>query len=68
MSNVYVELKLIVTGFSLTGLARGGQQVSKCKEMFGKAIDLLVQLASLQVTYCTSQFYCINFKDIFCHS
>lgn len=37
-------------GFSLTGLARGGQQVTKCKEMFGKAVELLVQLASLQVS------------------
>lgn len=36
--------------FSLTGLARGGQQVAKCKEMFGKAVELLVELASLQVT------------------
>jgi V-type H+-transporting ATPase subunit D len=37
------------SSFSLTGLSRGGQQVAKCKEMFGKAIELLVQLASLQV-------------------
>lgn len=36
-------------GFSLTGLARGGQQVTKCKEMFVKAIELMIELASLQV-------------------
>ena len=35
--------------FSLTGLSRGGQQVAKCKEMFGKAVTLLIELATLQV-------------------
>lgn len=35
--------------YGLFGLARGGQQVSKCKEVFGKAVKLLVELASLQV-------------------
>lgn len=35
--------------YGLTGLSRGGQQVSKCKEVFGKAVKLLVELASLQV-------------------
>jgi V-type H+-transporting ATPase subunit D len=41
------------SSFSLTGLSRGGQQVAKCKEMFGKAIELLVQLASLQTSFVT---------------
>jgi V-type H+-transporting ATPase subunit D len=35
--------------FELTGLGRGGQQVQKCKEVFTKALEALVQLASLQV-------------------
>ena len=39
--------------FSLTGLARGGQQVAKCKEMFGKAVKLLVELATLQTSFVT---------------
>ena len=37
------------TAYGLTGLARGGQQVTRCKEVFGKAVKLLVELASLQV-------------------
>ncbi|KAL0112492.1 hypothetical protein PUN28_012068 [Cardiocondyla obscurior] len=34
--------------FEFAGLARGGQQVAKLKINYGKAIDLLVELASLQ--------------------
>ncbi|XP_029664589.1 V-type proton ATPase subunit D-like [Formica exsecta] len=34
--------------FEFTGLARGGQQVARLKKNYGKAIDLLVELASLQ--------------------
>jgi len=33
----------------MLGLSRGGQQVGKCKEVFNKAVMLLVELASLQV-------------------
>jgi len=39
----------LLAAYGLTGLSRGGQQVSKCKEVFGKAVKLLVDLASLQV-------------------
>ncbi|XP_065919196.1 V-type proton ATPase subunit D-like [Dysidea avara] len=39
--------------YELTGLSRGGQQVQKCKEIFGKAIKLLVDLASLQTSFVT---------------
>jgi len=39
--------------YGLTGLSRGGQQVSKCKEVFGKAVKLLVDLASLQTCFIT---------------
>ena len=40
--------------YAMVGLSRGGQQVGKCKEVFGKAVQLLVELASLQVStaYC----------------
>ncbi|XP_032671868.1 V-type proton ATPase subunit D-like [Odontomachus brunneus] len=34
--------------FELAGLARGGQQVTKLKKNYGKAIELLMELASLQ--------------------
>ncbi|KAI8827121.1 ATP synthase subunit D-domain-containing protein [Fimicolochytrium jonesii] len=35
----------------LTGLGRGGQQVQKCKETYKKAIEVLVELASLQTAF-----------------
>lgn len=37
----------------LTGLSRGGQKIQTCKETWGKAIELLVQLASLQTSFIT---------------
>jgi V-type H+-transporting ATPase subunit D len=37
--------------FALTGLGRGGQQVQKCREVYGKAVETLVELASLQVSF-----------------
>ena len=41
--------------YAMVGLSRGGQQVGKCKEVFGKAVELLVQLASLQVSSSVSE-------------
>jgi len=38
--------------FELTGLGRGGQQVQQCKKAFKQAVELLVELASMQVGYC----------------
>ncbi|KAJ7125475.1 ATP synthase subunit D-domain-containing protein [Mycena crocata] len=42
-----------VTGsdFNLTGLGRGGQQVLRAKEVYAKAIETLVDLASLQTAF-----------------
>ncbi|KAL5718589.1 hypothetical protein ACHQM5_011474 [Ranunculus cassubicifolius] len=37
----------------LTGLARGGQQVQLCKAAYVKAIEVLVELASLQTLFLT---------------
>ena len=37
------------SAFELTGLGRGGQQVQKCKEVYRKAVEVLIDLASLQV-------------------
>ena len=44
----------------MVGLSRGGQQVGKCKEVFGKAVKLLVDLASLQVSTPTANFLVIQ--------
>lgn len=38
-------------GNGLTGLGRGGQQITKCRETFTKAVETLVELASLQVRF-----------------
>lgn len=40
-------------GYELTGLSRGGQQVDKLKKNYAKAVELLVQLASLQTSFVT---------------
>ncbi|KAJ3079711.1 H(+)-transporting V1 sector ATPase subunit D, partial [Quaeritorhiza haematococci] len=45
---------MIVDGqnaFELTGLGRGGQQVQKCKDVYQKAVQVLVELASLQTAF-----------------
>ncbi|XP_014676726.1 PREDICTED: V-type proton ATPase subunit D-like [Priapulus caudatus] len=39
--------------YELAGLARGGQQVSKIKKNYAKAVELLVELASLQTSFVT---------------
>ncbi|KAI9679251.1 MAG: V-type proton ATPase subunit D [Caeruleum heppii] len=35
--------------FGLTGLGKGGMQVQKCRETYARAVETLVELASLQV-------------------
>ncbi|PBK78279.1 hypothetical protein ARMSODRAFT_874182 [Armillaria solidipes] len=40
-----------VADFNLTGLGRGGQQVLRAKEVYAKAIETLVELASLQTAF-----------------
>lgn len=37
--------------FGLTGLGRGGQQVQKAREIYAKAVETLVELASLQTAF-----------------
>ncbi len=39
--------------YELAGLARGGQQLSKLKKNYQKAVTLLVELASLQTSFVT---------------
>jgi vacuolar-type H+-ATPase subunit D/Vma8 len=40
---------IFLTAFEFTGLGRGGQQIQRAKEVYTKAIETLVELASLQV-------------------
>jgi len=37
--------------FGLTGLGKGGQQVQRCRETYTRAVETLVELASLQTTF-----------------
>ncbi|KAI9757601.1 MAG: H(+)-transporting V1 sector ATPase subunit D [Chaenotheca gracillima] len=37
--------------FGLTGLGKGGQQVQKCRETYARAVEMLVELASLQTAF-----------------
>ena len=37
--------------FNLTGHGRGGQQILKAKEVYAKALETLVELASLQTAF-----------------
>lgn len=39
--------------YELAGLARGGQQLSKLKKNYQAAVEVLVQLASLQTSFIT---------------
>lgn len=40
-----------INNFALTGLGRGGQQVQKCRETYARAVETLVELASLQTAF-----------------
>ncbi|GJY39158.1 V-type proton ATPase subunit D [Tanacetum coccineum] len=42
-----------MTKNDLTGLARGGQQVQGCRSAYLKAVEVLVELASLQTSFLT---------------
>lgn len=37
----------------MTGLGKGGTQIQECKKSFKKAVELLVDLASLQTSFLT---------------
>ena len=38
-------------GADHTGLSKGGQQIAKARTVFSKAVDVLVQLATLQTSF-----------------
>ncbi|KAK6441029.1 H(+)-transporting V1 sector ATPase subunit D [Oleoguttula sp. CCFEE 5521] len=40
-----------VSEFAMTGLGKGGQQVQKCRETYTRAVETLVELASLQTAF-----------------
>ncbi|SCU83385.1 LAFA_0D03268g1_1 [Lachancea sp. 'fantastica'] len=40
-----------INDFKLTGLGRGGQQVQRAKEIYSRAVETLVELASLQTAF-----------------
>jgi V-type H+-transporting ATPase subunit D len=44
-------LSILLLDFNLTGLGRGGQQVLRAKEVYAKALETLVELASLQTAF-----------------
>ncbi|XP_072047259.1 V-type proton ATPase subunit D-like [Amphiura filiformis] len=39
--------------YELTGLSKGGQQINRLKKNYAKAVELLVELASLQTSFIT---------------
>jgi len=49
-----------INNFAMTGLGRGGQQVQKCRETYARAVETLVELASLQVSWA---WICESVKD-----
>lgn len=56
VSGVYLPqfesfIDLSINDFKLTGLGRGGQQVQRAKEIYTKAVETLVELASLQTAF-----------------
>ena len=53
-----------VSDFALTGLGKGGQQVQRCRETFARAVETLVELASLQVSDSPGLGYEIGYADI----
>eukprot|EP00055_Hartaetosiga_balthica_P014498 m.79763 g.79763 ORF g.79763 m.79763 type:complete len:279 (-) comp8615_c3_seq1:181-1017(-) len=50
---IFTSIRDGSSGFELTGLSRGGQEIQKSKATWNKAIELLVQLASLQTSFVT---------------
>lgn len=49
--NVYESFRDGTVPFDLTGLSRGGQQMKKLRENYEKAVEVLIELASLQTSF-----------------
>jgi V-type H+-transporting ATPase subunit D len=59
-----------INDFGLTGLGKGGQQVQRCRETYARAVETLVELASLQVR-ASSTHYILpadHVEDCLCNS
>ncbi|WPH04671.1 Hypothetical protein R9X50_00756400 [Acrodontium crateriforme] len=41
----------VASDFGMTGLGKGGQQVQRCRETYTRAVETLVELASLQTAF-----------------
>jgi V-type H+-transporting ATPase subunit D len=50
---VFEPLQEATTTKELAGLSKGGQRINKAREMYMKALEALVDLASLQTTFVT---------------
>lgn len=46
-----VKINEDINDFKMTGLGRGGQQVQKARDVYSKAVETLVDLASLQTAF-----------------
>jgi len=53
LHRVMTIILMCCLGYEYTGLARGGQQIDRLKKNYNKAVELLVQLASLQTSFVT---------------
>lgn len=53
-----------INDFALTGLGKGGQQIQRCRETYARAVETLVELASLQVRS-TRIIYVIPMANVF---
>lgn len=50
--------------FGLTGLGKGGQQVQRCRDTYARAVETLVELASLQVLPSIQLFHFDKFSSL----
>jgi len=48
---VFKAIDVASVGGDHTGLSKGGQQIAKARTVFSKAVDVLVQLATLQTSF-----------------
>lgn len=46
---ISIVIFFCILGQEFVGLSRGGQQIKECREQYMKALEAIVELASLQV-------------------
>jgi len=47
------SIEKVSSGQELTGLGKGGARIQKCREVYTKALEALIELASLQTSFIT---------------